>query len=1385
MSRTSRRALTLLMAFLCISVVSLLGRSAFAQTEPRRGPVLPTRTTNTPPPLPFGTTPGATGPNAQRLLNGIPQSPPVGFTSIMHPIQAKNPRPVPKLSQVLKHFKGKRNIASANGSTIVLTGDQNFLYLNDQTLPYNAQVYYLCQNMTPNAYYQYVIFPPNGGAFSPSIFGGIGAGGNILQAQPNGTCTFNGTYNWAQLNLATPVGVGSDPAYPGVWTVAMQRGSCSGGGCSTFTPIAFDTVAYTVVMSTINFNTFSDPAYSIRQIDYQPSQTMYFSASGLTSNHSYAFGMVYTAANNLPCVFTLPGAAQNSNSASCFQGGTSGVPTGILPFGGTVQGSYAIPANASTGTYSVELYDVTTQDLISTQQISIQPSTVSLSLQPFSGTSSTTGPNIADTFATDGIINANGTQATEQSVSGLNVSMNSLTSGHTYSMSLSTPNGAVLTQTALDIQTFGPPQSFTAAGTTATQAFNFPLIPSLFTAIGPTLTSFAPNVMTMQIFDQTAQSVVASKSMRVLAYTASMQWSAPAASAIKAATGGTPETVLVTNTAGTNYGSWDGDGIKQITLAPDTSGFITLALSGASATDSNGQAWSLAAGSGGTIVATPVISSQFLAVGATISLPVSVAVPVPSNCKNSYCTLRTAIVPYHGIAASAFDVATSGLEVYSIDAGTISASSPTYQWVTGSGPGGLGTPRFPQMMYEHGTQGVTTGNYLMNMNIVNCGTLENIMEMKLSMPASFDANTAGQAPTLVSVTVAGTSQTSKWQLYTKSSGGNRGNILQQNEFAIGCTSSNSPNGCGIPYSTNGSCSPQGNYTASVVLSWPIPLITFAAQQIAATADYQGGCAASSCGLTSFAVGPISQLINAVPNSPSNVDSTELAFYSLNGSLMTGIFSPSTVPQGIATTSNFQFTNTPTSADPNPDWIDEIVMTVPTGLTPTAITPPTNWYQNSAVTGGGNTVYTFSVCSGGAPPCGASLPQDPGANEPNSLAPGSTINFGFTWGTGNLPASGTYSMNWQAHGANGGARTTSYAASILFANTTAEVSFSNAGAGDGTPTGIQPDVVSVGQQATIGSDSDPNFGNGFELQVYNDGSQTITSAKITIPATDVLSAKPADAAHDWQVSTAYVYSGSGSSPNCSGTVPAANIIKPIASSGTPGSISLAGCTLAPNATLKIYFASSAPYDQPNHFYRFNGTVSSTLTPNAPTQTLYANSDTLLVVNDARLRIFIPVAGNTISTGAAGGSTTGATCSACVYTSSTSTIDFGTIAGTFNAADIVNAVVNSDAQGSHGWQLYVELATAPPAGGTFTTDVDAAAAYQYSGPYYTNNQSALITPSTTAPGTLLSSFAGATATSTYTHTPVPNYMNVQVALPAFPTALTPGANSVTLTYTLVPN
>ncbi|MFN2462054.1 MAG: hypothetical protein ABR591_15475, partial [Candidatus Velthaea sp.] len=581
MSRLSRAALVFLVAVFCAGEIGSFTRPAGAQsTIPTRGPSLPRTVHATPPPLPFGATPssitsaGIPVPANHILPPSFDPSKPLA-KSVVYPVTVP---PLPgskthKLSSALRQYKGRRAPLAASGSTIILTGDQANFYLNDQTLAYDAQVFFLCQNMTPSATYRYVMYPPT----QASV-----ASANIT-TNASGQCkTGGGTDEYFNVSLATPVGSATPvSAYSGVWAVAMER--ITAGGAH----IAWDSVAYFVVISTLHFNSYSDAGNTTIATQFTPGSTAYFNAAGLTPNHSYVFGVAYTAADPMNCVYMQPVVTVlPTGGGTCFTSPASG---GNAPFNGAFSGAWAVPSNAATGTYSIQLYDSTTQDLVSTQQISVQPNTTTITLQPYSGSSSNTGTNLSDTFATDGFMQVNGVLSPEQSVSGLNVGMTlpspGFVAGHTYSLALSDPNGAVLTNAFVDNQTFGPAQTFTATGTTSTQAFTFPINTAFFTGIGPTLTSFAPNVMTMQLFDRTAGTVLGSKSFVVLAYQALFGWTSPVGQTVTAQPGGSAVVATVSNTAAGLYGSWNGDGIKQFVIAKDSGNNVAIALNGTSATD--------------------------------------------------------------------------------------------------------------------------------------------------------------------------------------------------------------------------------------------------------------------------------------------------------------------------------------------------------------------------------------------------------------------------------------------------------------------------------------------------------------------------------------------------------------------------------------------------------------------------------------------------------------------------------------------------------------------------------------------------------------------------------------------------------------------------------
>ncbi|HEY0380979.1 MAG TPA: hypothetical protein VGC72_02160, partial [Candidatus Elarobacter sp.] len=353
--------MTRTLALVAIVVAALLGAGglvALAQsaqsTQRAAGGNRASASAPTPPPLPFGDTARGTqgslrstdtpgSENALRALSRL--TPGQRGNSLLVPYTGPRP-PIPKLTDLLKHkVRWKK---SASGGSIVLTGTSNTAYLDDQTLSYGAHVFWLCQNLQPSTNYQYLLFSPDGYAYTVRpkdyVNGGYlatptfptDAQGRCLQTSGARTYPF-----YAEEPLSTPLTVAggsdpiaavgpanpkvaADPPYSGVWTVAVKN----------VTTGVFEAVAYSVVLGTLNFSTYSDPGFSAKSNDFTSGATAYVSASGLNPAHFYAFGFVNTSGNGLPCVYTIPSNAQNNNNATCFVAGG----TGQLPTNGTLSG---------------------------------------------------------------------------------------------------------------------------------------------------------------------------------------------------------------------------------------------------------------------------------------------------------------------------------------------------------------------------------------------------------------------------------------------------------------------------------------------------------------------------------------------------------------------------------------------------------------------------------------------------------------------------------------------------------------------------------------------------------------------------------------------------------------------------------------------------------------------------------------------------------------------------------------------------------------------------------------------------------------------------------------------------------------------------------------
>jgi hypothetical protein len=1327
------------------------------------------------------------------------------------------PLPMPKLSQMLRSKTGIRHTASANGETIVLTGTSATPYLDDQTVAYGATVFWLCENMKPNTTYRYVVWSPDGYQYiiEPAQYW---IGGDPVTAtfttDATGRCehTNGGTLYpyWAQATLSTPfAGTGvvvdgaTDPngtaaAYSGIWAIAAQNTTTGN----------YEAVAYTVVIGTLHFATYSNAGFTTVANDFASGSTAYVQASGLNPAHFYDFGFVNTSLNPLPCVYTIPSGSQNVNNATCFEAGAAGV----LPTAGSYNGQWATPATGANaaGTYSVELYDATTNDLISTQQVSVNPATVTWNtLVPYSSTGGT-GTNLNNTFATDGLLNIAGNvgnTVTDQSVTGLNISGTGVVSGHIYNLTLSNANGVVLAGTTSDsgaatfggvAQFFNAPLTFTATSTTFTENnVAFPINATTLTAFGATSIPFAPNVYTAQLYDTTAGLVIGSKSFQIVSYAASYQWTNPAGAYVNAAALGVPTnvTTTVTNTGGTLFGSWNGDGIKQFTIEQDSGAKVTLALQTGvtTAVDSTGQTWDLstyvdAITAAPGIKAVPAVAGESLPAGATLAIPLTVAVGT-GNCTTA-CILRTTILPLHGIAESIVsnamtNDASNGLQVFGYN--IVGNTSPTYSWVVNSYANAAATvlaspPRYNQMMYVSGTNGATTGTngkYTVTITVNNTGGAAAMTNVEFTMPATYYPSTL--MPTVSTVTNNGVNQNAGWGIDTQDGGDGGGaanGALGSNAFEI--------------VATGGDSIAVGK-TCVFVLTMDLPLSSFPFQTIPATYNLTGA----------DTIGETNTLTNAIAGTTS-IASNELGVFSLNPANMSATITPAVVASLAGASFTFALTNTSLGLDPNPDYISQLLITLPSagGVYPSSVsvTSPNQtsvtWHANATATAG---QYLIDLCTNNTAPVPATQVSTPctAAQDANALPPGDTLDVLFTYAT--APGVSTNLVPWTIVGANGGtvvAAAAAYQPTLDVANTTAQTSFTYAGGYTATP--VYPPVAPItavpsNSQPVIGAWSNFTDGNAYVFQLFNNGSTPITDVSIQIPSSNT-SGQIFDS-QDWSViaSSIYTYGAGAAGAQCSANG-YKTLTEPVRGSpGTPGIITLHGCNVAVGQTLSVFFYALSPYDIGSTF-DWPATVADNGTPPNPatspnTLAAYSLSNTVRVIDNATLQIQVPTGVSPTFTYTPAlfgpGDAPTVSCPNCTFTAGTTPIiNLNNITGTFDAADSLAASVYSDS--TNGWALYVSANINPQvstAGGpALSTWLDPTGSSHPGSGTFTTFAGANASPGTAVP--TASNLELSTYTGAALHTPVDNIMSYQLTVGTSVLSAVQ-ANTITLTYTLIAN
>jgi hypothetical protein len=1266
---------------------------------------------------------------------------------------------------------------NASGGTIWLTGDNNNYFENDETLQYGDSVYLGCDNMAnvPNGNnYQWVVFPPDGsGGYTTATAYTLGTSVN------GGTC---GTY--VAFNLSTGAGwgglcanncygggatqMGSDPSYPGIWTIALANGNLS----------TYYGEINIVVNGSVNFNTYSDLAMSHPAINFTPGSYVVAGASGLNPSHTYAFGWVYTALG-ASCVYASPNLTSYAGvNGTCFTGNN---PTGTPALTGSVSGSW-LSTGAKTGAYDVELFDVTSQDYIGHQQISMAPSSGGAwSLTPFNG--GTLGTNLNNIFATDGLI--------DQSVNGIKFSVSGVTAnnGDTVYLSVSDPNGAVLMGTVStapnNVGIAGPMNANCndgnglnynctatyATGQPVTFTYYFPHNAGFQQALGPTQTPFAPNVFTAQLYDANTNTVLTSFPFQILGYNATFAWS-DGLTADKAAATGTVLGVKITNSGGNQYGVWNEDGLVGIKISEDAGG-ESVALSSTTATDSSGNTWNISQSGVGTaavITAVPAVAGTALPVGGTLSFNVKVTVPATS-CVTAVCDLPTQILPQHGINYSATGV-TNELQVLSSGS---ASTPPSVRWtvVSETATGAKLADRlaeFNQLTYIAGTDNapdptVNGGcgecyNYKLTVNNTSATKITDIL---FTFPSQVDLQEYPPGGVTASGGVSGT-----WAWYTN--GNPAGDISSgygPNNIELKCSRA----GCGI------NAGGTGTFTFSI----PIFATSFAVQQIPAVANFTG---------TGFNLGGDGTTSNMIAGE-TNVASNAIGAASLNRNFMETYFSPSSIGSVAGASTTFVFTNVALTSDPNPDDIDEINLIFPSANdNPSSITAPAGWTVTQDT--GNHLHWVIAGCTyTGTKPVNAT----PCSTNENgyALGPSGTVDIKATFAT--APSVCSCAVQWWVMG-EGGADTnwgTLPTVPLTISSTSASIAFTN----------IAGTAVSGGSQPTVGTDATYNVGNSYQFVITNTGSTTLTGATLTIPY-QTTSGSPAQdtGGQSWQIyspggsacattSTAgnpcVALSGgsTGTSGTCSGTLSSGQYANPTGSPPTAaGYIKLSGCSIAPGGTATVTFYAIAPYLL-NSTFLFPATVTSA-SGGANAAPTYVGANSVQVVINGGLTIRIPPSigfvngGNRVTAASGSGANPSTICTSCqVLAGTPNIIDFGVgITGTFTTTDIVDASVSSDANASNSWALYMSTST-NPLGGTSAaelyTAVDSANSTTAAGYVPVTTSFTAVSTGTGSSGTPIANYSGNAR-----HAPSDSVLNYQVQA-----AGSSAGHNVTITFTLVFN
>lgn len=1134
---------------------------------------------------------------------------------------------------------------AANGATINYFADTFFNAACSSTvgtlIPVGCDVFWQSTNLPAGTYDDYYIAANS--TTATEVSGGTYASNNAPQEDtPNLNSV--GTYVLATLNASTN---------------------------------RWEDVVYVTVGGVNVFGTYADSAANVPQQQFTAANgtNVYVNATGLTQGQYYVVYIESTSGNAV-CQYVAPPGTVNS-TGFCDPTTSPGIRAVVGQFSSAaITAVWPLSSTTPAGTYSVVLYNLTTGQRLAMRQVSITASgsSAAIALTPVNGNASlgtnwpTPPPSPYSTttkFAFD--------STTEDSDKSWTMSATNLSKSKTYTFTITDPTGAVVS---------GPTNVTTNASGTGTATYTF--------GAGNSPSDYIGNTYTVQMLNKTTNAVDASQAFQILGYHATTTFTSPSGTAEVLPQGSSVTSGLqFQNDGDTYYGSGNGDTIRGFAFNTGSTG-LTLTLTDSTVTscgtncqqeivtDSNGQSWTVqvncyggGANAGCTLTAYPVTSGQTLAINASFVVP-NVQfnnVPGQSGC-TSGCTAYTSILPTDGVTWSDSSSSSSTNPVYFTNGGGntyTGTASVTHMGYRDSGNAFTANyethgykPNTAQAIYTSTSPFTSTSGYadVWSITATNNASLGsgNITELEIVLPTAY---TPSGTTTFVGLD---SSSPTNWTVSACPAG------APSSAF---CLKTGRGNG-GIPPSGGGGGA-AFSQTVYIDLNPPPP----------------GAFSYTDWGIqavlpTPFQMTPASTFTPFV-GTQAALDSTATAAYSLNGTLITPGFSPTSEGQNTNNTATITVTNASTAQDPFPDYLDAITIDMPSTNAFTNVSGLTSGWSLLGTTtpSAGVTRYWFGLCAGqfnsgdgpvaNPPPVNPPLPNCGSATEASSIAPGSsfTVSGNLQTGTSNITAT------MYAHGANVGGWSSAHTFNMNVTATSAAAGFS---AANGYPTA---QAVTSPHTPQVGGDSDTVNGNAYVFQIKNTSGtgNNITTASIRIPGKDTSFVTPNDGTGAGGAATPWTLVGT---PAISGTNYGCSItsFSSAQTSGTDGAINIggAGCKITPNSTITITFNAKAPYTV-NDTYEFTTTVNGNVTAseNWPTDTI------VQIILTASLSISV----NPSSPGS-GGSTPTVNCPACAFNPVLNEVDYGNAIGnntTITEGDVVRVSVTTDAGSTVGWKLYV--------------------------------------------------------------------------------------------------